>query len=51
MIYKKQVYEIAELCHRITKKAEAFDKNTQNPYFGDLLAVIEKLKEINTFLK
>jgi hypothetical protein len=49
--YKKQAAEINLLTNIISHKAQKFAKETKPENFGDLAHVIEKLTEINTFLK
>jgi len=49
--YKDQAKEVKRLANRITTKCSNFAKQKHDsPYFGDLLSVIEDLKEVDEFL-
>ena len=53
MTYEEQAKQIETLCKSITKKSKKFAKRNKkgDPYFRDLLKVIDDLKEADNFLK
>jgi hypothetical protein len=48
--YKEQSAEVKRIAQRIIEKCNNFADQSSNPYYGDLLHVIEDLKEIDYFL-
>jgi hypothetical protein len=48
--YKEQSAEINRLSDRIKLKCANLAQQTKNSYYGDLLHVIEDLKEIDLFI-